>query len=38
VVGIVGYFVIEMALDVAGDLLSEAIRDRLDVRAGRKPR
>ena len=37
-VGIAGYFLIEMALDVAGDLVSEWLRDKLDVRAGRTPR
>lgn len=37
-VGMFFYFVTEMALDVVGDLVSEAIRDWLDVRAGRKPR
>jgi hypothetical protein len=38
VVGVAAYFIIEMALDVAGDLVSEAIRDRMDKRAGRTPR
>ena len=38
VIGVVAYFVIEMSLDVAGDLISEAIRDYLDKRAGRTPR
>ena len=37
-IGIAAYFVIEMTLDVAGDLISEAIRDYLDKRAGRTPR
>ena len=38
VIGVIAYFVIEMTLDVAGDLISEAIRDYLDKRAGRTPR
>ena len=37
-IGILGYFLIEMSLDVAGDLVSEWLRDKIDVRAGRKPR
>ena len=37
-VGVAGYFLIEMALDVAGDLVSEYLRDYLDKRAGRIPR
>ena len=38
IIGVIAYFVIEMTLDVAGDLISEAIRDHLDKRAGRTPR
>ena len=38
VIGVAAYFIIEMTLDVAGDLISEAIRDYLDKRAGRTPR
>ena len=38
IVGFVLYLLVEMTLDVAGDLISEAIRDRMDARAGRTPR
>ena len=38
IAGIIAYFLIEMTLDVAGDLVSEWLRDKLDIRAGRTPR
>ena len=36
--GFILYLLVEMTLDVAGDLISEWLRDRIDVHAGRKPR
>lgn len=36
--GFILYLLVEMTLDVAGDIISEAIRDGMDKRAGRTPR